>query len=454
MDERIYCLWLSMRLGAGSRSAVRLVRAAGSARAVYEGLTDEICSEAKIRQSSVVRLTEGRDLSDCEEILAACDDGGITVLTPDMPEYPRSLCSLMDMPLVLFCKGRVPDFNNSFNCAVVGTRKMTDYGKRMAYSLGRGLADGGAVVVSGLALGIDSMAMLGAQSRGGVTVGVLGCGIDIVYPPEHKDFFARTLASGGTILTEYPPGTMPSGHNFPARNRIISGLCQATAVVEANVGSGSLITARHALYQGRDVFAVPGNVGDPMCEGSNALIKNGATPVTCANDILARYEFLYPHILKLSELSGRLTDEAELAAARARVISSADKKSRFYGSGMYGGKARGGRGKTGDAPRAESSAKQKRERPPKPGLFEQMTSDVPHDRSMARAHVDLLGEKERAIYALMKPNTPMLPDEIAGDKHSVSEVLAAMTLLEIAGAVESGAGGYFIRVDDSDPEIE
>lgn len=449
MDERLYYLWLSLRLGAGSRSAVRLVRAAGSARAVYENLTDEILSAAKIRQSTALKLTQGRDLSDCEEILKACDDGGIAVLSPDMPEYPRSLCSLMDMPLVLFCKGRVPDFNNSFSCAVVGTRKMTDYGKRMAYSIGRGLADGGAIVVSGLALGIDSMAMLGAQSRGGVTVGVLGCGIDIVYPPEHKDFFARTLSDGGAIITEYPPGTLPSGHNFPARNRIISGLCEATVVVEANIGSGSLITARHALYQGREVFAVPGNVGDPMCEGSNALIKNGASPATNANDILERFEFLYPHILKLSELSGRVTNEAELAAARARIISSSDKKSKFYGTGMYGGKTGGRRVKSGVTKKAEPAEKS-RDDVPTPGLFEQMTADVPRDRSMAKAHVDLLGEKERAIYAAMKPNTPMLPDEIAGLTYSVSEVLVAMTLLEIAGAVESGAGGYFIRIDDSD----
>lgn len=455
MNEKIYYLWLSLRLGAQSRTAVRLLRIKGSARDVYEGLSEELFSAVGVRHSSAVKLTEGRDLSDCEELLRRCERDGISVITPDMPEYPRSLCSLMDMPLVLFCKGELPDFNNSFNCAVVGTRKMTEYGKKTAYSIGRGLADGGAVVVSGLALGIDSMAMLGAQSRGGQTVGVLGCGIDIVYPPEHKDFFARTIASGGAIITEYPPGTPPSGHNFPARNRIISGLCQATLVVEANIGSGSLITARHALYQGREVFAVPGNVGDPMCEGSNALIKSGAIPVTNANDILSRFEFLYPHLLKLSELSDRVGSEAQLAAAKARVISSSDRKSGFYGSGMYGGSAKRKRSdsdKDKASPTKERVRKEK-ELPAKSDLFERLTGDVVQDRSMARAHVDQLGEKERAVYAAMKPNTPMLPDEIAGDSFTVSEVLTAMTLLEIAGAIESGAGGYFIRFDDGDEEV-
>lgn len=376
---------------------------------------------------------------------------GVTILTPDMPEYPKSLLCIMDFPVALFCKGKLPDFNESFCCGVVGTRKMTEYGKKIAYNIGWGLGDGGAVLVSGLALGIDGMAMAGAQSAGGATVGVLGCGIDVVYPQEHKDLFERTLA-GGAIITEYPPGSPPARHHFPERNRIISGLCQAVAVIEADIGSGALITAKHALYQGRAVFAVPGNIGDEGTAGCNMLLSKGAHILLSANDIIGKYEFIYPHCLKPARNAPGM--DATLAAGTARVGSDSDPDSKRRGDGIYGGKK-----KHFPLKRAKAKAKD----------FEEAKTDLASifldpDAAKVRAdektkqlrhtHVDLLGETERSIYYSMEPGTPMLPEEIGGGKYNISQVLTAMTLLEIAGAVEAGAGGYYVRCSEDDDLLD
>ncbi len=440
MGETKYWLWLLLTMGAGSRVSVRLVRAAGSAKAVYEDPSEELEREARVKPVVMNKLRRSRDLSEAEDLITWCGEKGVTVLTPDSDKYPKSLLCLMDYPMALFCIGEIPDFNERFCCAVVGTRDMTEYGKKTAYDIGWGLGDGGAVVVSGLALGIDGMAMAGAQAAGGVTVGVLGCGIDITYPPEHKDLFRRTVKKGA-IITEYPPGSPPAGHHFPVRNRIISGLCQAAAVIEADMESGALITARHALYQGRMVFAVPGNVDEKNAEGCNELLGHGATVVTNANDILSKFEFLYPHFLKPAKKTPGIA--AGIAAAISRVASSSDPKSKYQGDGVYGGrKKRSSPKKAKPVPEvsaeqiaAETAAKEKTEQ-------------------MRHVHIDMLGDKDREIYRVMIPNTPMLPDEITSKGYTISEVLASMTMLEIAGAVEAGAGGYYIRTSDDDDLVE
>ncbi len=440
VDETKYWLWLLLNLGAGSRASVRLVRTAGSAKAVWDDLSDELEAEARLKPAVMDKLRQNRDLSEAEDILAKCAERKVSLITPDMPEYPKTLLCLMDYPMVLFCMGTVPDFNNRFCCAVVGTRDMSEYGKKMAYDIGWGLGDGGAVVVSGLALGIDGMVMAGAQAAGGVTVGVLGCGIDITYPPEHKDLFSRTRRAGA-VMTEYPPGTPPVGGHFPVRNRIISGLCQATAVIEADKDSGALITAKHAIYQGRLVFAVPGNADEKNAEGCNSLIAQGSTILTNANDILNRFEFLYPHYVKPARKTPSVL--AGVTAAVARVASSADPKSKYQGDGVYGG-----RKKRSSPEKSKIEAEITAEKEKAETLAKEKTEQMRH------IHIDMLGDRDRAIYRDMLPNTPMLPDEIAAKGYDISEVMVSMTMLEIAGAVEAGAGGYYIRTSDADDLLE
>ena len=208
----------------------------------------------------------------------------IKIIKKGDTDYPELLMQISGPPKQLYCCGDVSVLSK--RCvAVIGSRTTTAYGKQTAKAIGRCLAAAGVTVVSGMAKGIDSCAHEGALEAGGTTVAVFGCGPDICYPPENKVLMAE-IKRRGLILTEYPPGTTPDRFNFPKRNRIISGLCEATVVVQARNRSGSLITAELAAEQGREVFAVPGNIDSQYNLGNNKLIKEGATPLICVDDIL------------------------------------------------------------------------------------------------------------------------------------------------------------------------
>ena len=274
-------MWLSAMAGPGSRSALDLVRDFEDAEGVYKAKASEIEKKGSVTDKRVLSRLDYKDLSETENILEWCDKNGVRVMIPTDPDYPDGFKVLQDAPMALYMLGNLPDVENTLCCAVVGTRKMSEYGKTTAYNIGSGLADGGACIVSGLALGIDGMAMAGAIEAGGKTVAVLGCGIDIVYPKEHEKLLMKVMENGA-VITEYAPGVSPKGFHFPVRNRLISGLCQAVCVVEGNMRSGSLITARHALYQGRTLFSVPGRIGEEGSEGTNLLLRQGAIAATSA----------------------------------------------------------------------------------------------------------------------------------------------------------------------------
>jgi DNA processing protein len=211
---------------------------------------------------------------------------GLTPLTCFDAEYPKLLNEIVDPPVVLWHRGAL-DCLDRPAVAIVGSRRATPSGLVVARELARGIAEAGLVVVSGLARGIDAAAHLGTLAAGGQTIAVLGCGGDVVYPSEHRGLVDRILSGSGVVVTEFPPGTPPLAHHFPLRNRVISGLCRAVVVVEASQRSGSLITARTALEQGRDVLAVPGNVASGQYAGSHALIKDGAPLVETVRDVLS-----------------------------------------------------------------------------------------------------------------------------------------------------------------------
>lgn len=437
MDNRLSWIWLSLACGPASRTAVQLLCAFGSPEKIYRAPREKLLAAVGERARATVSRLENKDLSEASAVLRRSDEAGVTILTPDDARYPRTLYALRDAPIVLYCAGRLPDLDSLCCCAVVGTRKMSEYGRRMAFDIGRGLGAGGAVLVSGLALGVDGMAMAGALSAGGVTVGVLGCGIDIVYPPEHRDLWERVLENGA-VLTEYPPGTPPAGANFPKRNRIISGLSQAVTVVEGDSRSGALITARHALYQGRDLYAVPGQIGESGAEGPNALIKSGARAVTSAVDILAAYEFLYPHSIRMLSAEEELAREVspglvQDVAVRMRPAAKDDKM--YYGIGLYGGRRLPEPG---------------RRRIPQKKMVERFSAAEPPRNegkmiASSEKQLDSLGENEKKVFAAMKPDMPMLADDIAAAGLDMPQILAALTMLELAGAVEVGAGGYYLR---------
>ena len=219
-----------------------------------------------------------------EEIVEWCAREECHLIVRGTDAYPAALEEIYDPPLVLYARGDL-ELLSASSLAIVGTRRPTFYGLQMAEGLASDLASRGLVVVSGLARGIDAAAHRGCLECGGRTIAVLGCGIDVVYPREHRQLTGRILQKG-LLLTEFPPGTSPSPQNFPVRNRIISGLALGTLIVEASEYSGSLITARLAMEQNREVFALPGNLTTPQSFGPNFLIKEGAKLVQSWRDVV------------------------------------------------------------------------------------------------------------------------------------------------------------------------
>ena len=321
MSALKYWLWLSNLRGLGNQTRLFLLRRFSSPEEIYYADEEELLFTEGIRREDADILADKR-LDTAEKILADCTRLDIRILTIQDAEYPGRLKNIYDPPILLYVKGRLPAFDEEAAIAVVGTRDCSPYGVACARKLGHGLATGGAVVVSGLAKGVDAEASRAALRAGGFVVGVLGNGVDVVYPYSSRSLY-EDIAAAGALISEYPPGTEPVGRHFPVRNRIISGLCVATLVVEAPEKSGALITAETALEQGRDVFAVPGPIDAPGSVGCNRLIRDGAGLVAEASDILREYTDRFPGKLLLDRShtpapqEGYEVEEKEKAPARA-----------------------------------------------------------------------------------------------------------------------------------------
>ena len=246
----------------------------------------ELCLQRKLRGNfhGTDKFFEGAEKYD-----RAAKLRGIRYLWYTSPEYPPLLREIYNPPFLLYCLGRLPDPEKPA-AALVGTRKPSPAAAAQAYTLGKGLGNAGIAVVSGLALGIDAMAHRGCIDGGGVTVAVLGSGLDEVYPASNRPLARRILEKGGALVSEYPPGTKPRRWNFPARNRIIAGLARGTVVVEAPARSGALYTARFALEQGRDLWAGKAGFVSPNGEGTRSLVNEGCKIVSSADDIFAEWE--------------------------------------------------------------------------------------------------------------------------------------------------------------------
>ena len=279
-----YWVWLAECRGLSNQTRLALLRHFGSPEDVYYADAEELSLAEGMTRPQLAALEE-HGLDKAEQILADCQRLGLRILTVQDAEYPGRLQNIYDPPCLLYVRGRLPAFDEEAAVAVVGTRNCTPYGISCAEKLGYGLTRGGAVVVSGLARGIDAAASRGALRAGGVTVGVVGNGLDVPYPYENR-YLYEDIAAAGVLLSEYPPGTQPARSHFPARNRILSGLSVATLVVEAPEKSGALITAETAMEQGREVFAVPGPIDAPASMGCNRLIQDGAGLVADPWDIL------------------------------------------------------------------------------------------------------------------------------------------------------------------------
>jgi len=287
-----FWLWLTNVPGLTNQTRLALLRHFGTPEDIFYADPGEILLTEGITREQAA-LLENHKLDTAERILADCQRLDHHILTIQDAAYPNRLKNIYDPPCLLYWKGRMPAFDEEAAVAVVGTRSCTPYGVSCAEKLGYGLTHGGGLVVSGLAKGVDAAATRGALRAGGMTAAVVGGGLDVHYPYENR-YLYEDVAAAGMLISEYPPGTEPAARHFPARNRILSGLCVATLVVEAPERSGALITAETALEQGRDVFAVPGPIDAENSVGCNRLIRDGAALVCDAADILREYEARFP----------------------------------------------------------------------------------------------------------------------------------------------------------------
>lgn len=287
-----YWIWLSAVESIGVKRFYQLLAIYEDARSVWDALGEPGVPEPMrfLGQKTIHALREARSEAWFYRLFDRLDRKGIRAVTRLSDDYPAALTTIYDPPPTLFVRGECP-LNGEKQFAVVGSRRCTRDGERAARDISRELARCGVTVVSGLARGIDTCAHEGALSAEGRTVAVLGCGADVAYPPENAALMEKIIASGGAVATEYLPGTLPRPGNFPARNRIISGLCRGMLLVEGAQRSGAMITVGCALEQGRDVFAVPGSIYSTLSAAPNRMIVDGALPAISPWEILEYYRW-------------------------------------------------------------------------------------------------------------------------------------------------------------------
>lgn len=292
-----YWIWLQNALGAGARTD-ELLAYFKTPEEMYKAGEYEWRLSGLLTSKKIESL-KNSTFEKTTDIINECRQKGYKIITPDDNLFPERLKNLSDMPLVLYGIGDCSVMNDSVSIGMVGTRNASNYGIEIAQKLSFLLALSGATIVSGGALGIDSEAHAGAMLAKGRTLAFLGCGLSVNYLMENAPL-RRAITRYGAVVTEYSPFTPASRTTFPTRNRLISGVSLGIVVVEAGVKSGSLITANFALDQGKDVFAVPGDIVRSSFDGTNHLIKNGAKPVFTAEDVLSEYEYPYGDLLDLS----------------------------------------------------------------------------------------------------------------------------------------------------------
>ncbi len=284
MKNQIVIAWLNSENILGIKTINKLIQHFGSTEGIWYNLHEEKANITFINDNLINNLINKRNNFE-EKLLSRLEKEKVQIISIFDENYPKKLKNIINPPGILYCKGDMNCLSN-LSIGIVGSRKATDYGKFCADKFARELSDLGITIVSGLAYGIDTIAHKSTLKAKGKTIGVIGCGINIIYPSKNRELYEEIENSGGAIITEYPFDMKPVSFNFPNRNRIISGLSCGVLVVEAQDKSGTLITASHAADQGRDVFAIPGNINSIFSIGTNKLIKDGAKPVMNVEDII------------------------------------------------------------------------------------------------------------------------------------------------------------------------
>lgn len=398
MNKALYWLWVQKTLGYHAKINT-LMRYYGTAEGLYKsgqgswrssGLFGDEIPVSKISSMSEVTLKA------CEDTLTLCAAEGISVITPEDEAYPKALLKLSDYPAVLYVKGDISFINNGLAISVIGTRNPSTYGMEMCRKIASGLAKEGVTVVSGGALGIDSAAHKSTIEAGGKTVLVLGCGHCGGYLPENEKL-RKEVTENGAVISEYPPLAKASVYSFPKRNRIISGLSKGVLVIEAGIKSGTLNTASHAQNQGRDIFAVPGDVASGMYTGSNRLLTAGAKAVFSADDILNFY-----------------SDYVNFRAERI----------------------------TGEAPFSKID-RVKEEKPGKIKVSPKFKEETKNNKKIVKITAESVSDNAFLVYNLMSGKEMSLDDIVRESGLPVRKVLAVLTELEMMSAVRLMEGGRY-----------
>ena len=394
MSQLKYWVWLSSLSGVGAVTALTLLRHFGTPENVFSAKADNYSRVEGIKQPDISKLLD-KSLETAVKTLESCREIGCRILTLQDAEYPDRLRNIFDPPIIIYVRGTLPVIDDEPAVAVVGTRTCTPYGLKAAENIGYQLAQRGLIVVTGLAKGIDTAAARGALRAGGRVIGVIGSGLDVVYPRENEALF-NDVVSSGVILSEYPPGSVALPSHFPMRNRILSGISLGVAVIEAPKRSGALITASRALEQGRDVFALPGNIGAKSCEGSNLLLREGAIPILSGDDIVSEYAELFPDKII-----------ADIAAQRNSRGSERAEMPEKAGQGSDGGA-----------------------QPPGQKVIDNVSGVDYID--LGKILDDLSGD-EKLVAGVIGNNVIHADDIISGSGLSAAQVLSALTMLEIKG---------------------
>ena len=432
-DESVmYWIWLAEKFGIASKEFPRLAENYRDPYDVYRLDEEEIEQLEGIGDNVKKRLCD-KSLERAYSIMRYCTKHKIDVIGYWDARYPSRLKTIEDPPVLLYCLGTMPKMDQRLCIGMVGTRKMSEYGKQSALRISYELASAGVCVVSGMALGVDGACACGALEAGGSTIAVLGCGVSVTYPKEHARLM-KQIAKYGAVISEYSPEEEPRAENFPKRNRIISGLCQGVLVVECAKRSGALITASRAIAQGRELFALPGKIDESNSVGPNELIQDGANVVLSAADIIDHYGFLY----------GDVIDYGGLTKARRRFDLD-DKTLRKYG--VESRKVKAVTSKEDARNRAVSPQNEQTcERGQSLSQSASVSAEPICAESNANAEaVATLDADIRKIYELLPDARAFTPDDVKLESGDVGQIMTALTVLEISGLVESRPGGVYLK---------
>lgn len=417
--------WIALAEILGPRSALLkpLLQAFGTPEAIFEA------GEARLKEAvpdmgvgTLKSLVGMRTAEIARGIALWCHQNAVRILPFDHAEYPAVLRELDEPPALLYCRGRLPDPGSRACVGIVGPRKTDAYGENVTYKISFELAAAGAVIVSGLAEGVDGIATAAALLAGGTPIAVLGCGIDVTYPRHHTKLLAECVERGA-VITEYAPGTPPNGYNFPIRNRLISALSDVVLVTQARERSGALITARYAVVQGRPLYVVPGNITSPLCAGSNRLLQAGAYPVLETRDLLAPLLPRY-HATLCEKHFAEAAQYSALDAERLRAL----------GLHLCVGDEAASETEMADTPKRKKVKKEKKEKMHKEKECVGAPANAPDLSSLT--------PRQRELYALL-PREPFTVDVLTQKGIPISEAASTLTLMEIYGLLASRPGGTF-----------